>query len=51
MRAGEIRFSIVTAALAFMLPCVPAAAAAAPADAQIKVAPAFDAKQFMEQML
>src|SRR5690349_13877338 len=45
MRAGEIRFSIVTAALAFVLPCAAAVAATAPVDTQIKVAPAFDAQQ------
>jgi len=44
MRAGKIGFSIVTAALALVLPCA-CALAAAPAETQIKVAPAFDAKQ------
>ncbi|HWG32512.1 MAG TPA: PQQ-binding-like beta-propeller repeat protein [Steroidobacteraceae bacterium] len=44
MRAGKIGFSIVTAALALVLPCA-CAVAAAPAETQIKVAPAFDAKQ------
>src|SRR6185312_11456538 len=43
MRAGQIRFSIVTAALAVVLSA--AAAAAPPADTPIKLAPAFDAKQ------
>ncbi len=44
MGAGVIRFSIVTAALALVLPCAQAAAAS-PAETPIKVAPAFDAKQ------
>jgi quinohemoprotein ethanol dehydrogenase len=44
MRAGDIRFSIVTAALALVLSC-DASLAGAPADTAIKLAPAFDAKQ------